>query len=913
MSNNNFKKTLLMPCTDFPMKANLSQKEIEIELFWKNINLYQKNLNKNKKNNLFLLHDGPPYANGNIHIGHALNKILKDFILRFKTMQGFYTPFIPGWDTHGLPIEIGVLKKKTNNKIINKENFIKSCQEFALNFVEKQKKSFQRLGILGDWENSYLTLNKDFISNQIRIFGKIVEKKLIFKDLKNVYWSPFLNSVLAESEIEYKNCSSFSIFITFKIISKNFFENSKLLVWTTTPWTLPANVAICVNPEKEYYLISTLKDKYIIGKNLLDKLKEKFKWKEIKIIKTFKGYLLENIIYENTLFNKKGKIILDKFVSDQEGTGLVHIAPGHGEEDFLVGKKNNLPILCSVNKNGLMTEISGIYQGIFYEKANKRIIEDLYKNKLILKSETIIHSYPHDERIKKPVICLVIPQWFLNIDKIKDNLLEKIKKIEWIPEWGQVKMNNMIKDRKYWVISRQRTWGVPIPIFYTENNEPILDSYVINHIADLFQKHGIDIWYKWDVKNLLPLNYKNKQSPNNLFYKETDIIDVWFDSGTSYSILQKFSSSFVSSEICLEGADQYRGWFNSSLITSTAAFNKKPYKKIITHGFVLDGSGQKMSKSLNNVVDPLDIIKTKGADILRLWVASINYNIDVRLDSLILKQIEEKYRKIRNILRFMLGNLNNFNPKTNYIILEKRTNFDKIFIVEFYKIIINIIELYEKYNFEKITSLLYSFITNKISSFYLDFIKDILYIEKENNFERRIIQSNIYDMLINLLKILTPIIPHTTSEAYKSMNFLDKKEDIYLESIPKKETMNNIISIFKEKYNQIKNSYELFFKLRVIILKKIEEARQKKIINKSLDIKLILDLPKEYIQVLNDLEIKQKLSQILIVSQIEVRKSKKLKIKIIKAIGHECPRCWNIIAEKKIDVLCNRCNLVLKE
>ncbi|WP_153368991.1 isoleucine--tRNA ligase [Candidatus Phytoplasma sacchari] len=914
-NNGDFKQTLLMPQTDFPMKANLSKKEIEIEYFWDNINLYKKNLEKNKKNNLFILHDGPPYTNGDIHIGHALNKILKDFILRFKTMQGFYSPFIPGWDNHGLPIEIAVLKKENKKKIEDKNIFLLKCKKFALDFVEKQKKSFKRLGIMADWDNPYLTLNKSFISDQVRIFGKIVKKNLIFKDLKNIYWSPFLNSVLAESEIEYKKCSSISIFFTFKIISKNIFENAKILVWTTTPWTLPANVAVCVHPKKKYYLFSTSNnDKYIVGAKTLEKIKKKIdEWKEIKIIKDFEGSFLVNTIYENNYFcnSKKGEIISDEFVSEEEGTGLVHIATGHGENDFLVGKKNNLPILSSVDKKGCMTEISGKYQGIFYQKANQLIVEDLKKQNIILKSEIINHSYPHDDRIKKPVISIAIPQWFLNIKKIRNNLLDKIKQIEWIPNWGLIKMVNMIKDRKDWVISRQRTWGVPIPIFYTEDKNPILDSNLIDHIANLFEKHGSSIWFEWDSQKLLPPNYKHPKSPNNIFIKEQDIIDVWFDSGTSYSIFQKFSSKFISSDICLEGSDQYRGWFNSSLITSVAAFDQIPYKKIITHGFVLDGLGQKMSKSLNNVINPLNIIEKKGSDILRLWVASINYNIDVKLDLTILRQIEEKYRKIRNILRFMLGNLNNFDPKKNYVILEKRTTFHQIFILEFYEIVLKVIYLYEKHNFEKIINLLYLFINNKMSSFYLDFSKDILYIEKENNKERRIIQSNIYDILKNLLKILTPIIPHTTSEAYKYFFCLNKKEDIYLESFPKKKEIDILFN--NKKFNEIKKSYKLFFQLRDLILKELECARNNKIINKSLSAKIILELPEKYIKILNDLKITKIFNQLLIISQLEIKESKELKIKIVKALGSECPRCWNIIEKKEKNELCKRCVLSIKK
>lgn len=595
-------------------------------------------------------------------------------------MQGFYAPYVPGWDCHGLPIETVILKKYSKDKLSSKKDFLNKCQEIAVDFVQKQKKNFQRLGVLGQWEKPYLTLNNSFIADQINIFGKMITKKLIFKKLKPIYWSPFLQSVLAESEIEYKNHQTLSIFVLFPLVKSNtkedIFQDVKLLVWTTTPWTLPANVAICAHPNKDYHLIKINNDKYIIGASVLNNLKEKFDWQKIEIIKTFKGSFLNNFVYENKLFNKQNKIVLDTFVSDTEGTGLVHIAPGHGHDDFLLSEKYKLDILLSIDKKGLMTEISGKYKGLFYEKANNIIVSDLKKNNLLINSTILNHSYPHDERTKKPVVFLAIPQWFLNIEKIKEQLLFEIKNIKWVPQWGKIKIHNMIKDRNDWVISRQRNWGVPIPIFYTEDEQPILDEFLIKHVSDLIRKNGKEIWFEWEASKLLPPNYKNKKSPNNIFHKETDIMDVWFDSGTSYSTFQKTNNDFITADVYLEGADQYRGWFNSSLITSVAAFKKAPYKTIITHGFVLDGKGQKMSKSLNNVVDPLQIIKQKGADILRLWVANISYNVDVKLDDAILKQIEEKYKKIRNTFRFMLGNLNKFDPsKECYVSFEKDLYF----------------------------------------------------------------------------------------------------------------------------------------------------------------------------------------------------------------------------------------------
>ncbi|QTX02890.1 isoleucyl-tRNA synthetase [Candidatus Phytoplasma luffae] len=910
MIKKNYKDTLSMPLTDFPMKGNLSQKETEIEDYWKKIDLYSKVLNKNQNNNNFCLHDGPPYANGNIHIGHALNKILKDFIIRFKTMQGFYAPYIPGWDCHGLPIETTVLKKNSKNKLTSKKIFLEKCAETALNYVKKQKEMFQRLGILGQWEKPYLTLDNSFIAEEIKIFSKMIEQKLIFKKLKPVYWSPFLQSVLAESEIEYKNKQSLSIYILFPILRKDIFKDAYFLVWTTTPWTLPANVAICVHPEKDYHIIKIQNKKYVLGVSVLEKLKDKFNWNEVEIIKTFKGAFLKDFIYENKIFNNKGKVVLDTFVSDTEGTGLVHIAPGHGLDDFLLSEKYNLNILLSINKKGLMSENTKQYKDLFYDEFNYQIVEDLKEKKLIILSETITHSYPHDERLKKPVVFLAIPQWFLNIEKIKPKLLSEIKKVEWFPSWGEIKMFNMIKDRKDWVISRQRNWGTPIPIFYTENNEPILDTKVIEHVADLFEKHGKSIWLEWQPAQLLPPNYKNEKSPNNIFYKETDIIDVWFDSGTTYSVYKKLFNNSFTADVYLEGADQYRGWFNSSLITSVAASNKTPYKKIITHGFVLDGSGQKMSKSLNNVIDPLKIIQQKGADILRLWVAHINYNIDVRLDKNILQQIEEKYKKIRNTFRFMLGNLNNFHPSSqNYIPFDERNLFDQLFLLEFNNILLQIIQSYENYNLEKIMSLLYPFIVNKMSAFYLDFSKDILYIEKEDNKEKNIIKSNIYDILILCLKILTPIIPHTTSEIYQYLSG-EKKEDIYLESLPTQKEIQNWIVDFNQKQKdlvQLKEDYNLFFILREKILKKLEDNRQNKIINKSLQAKLILKLPYKYLQMLNSLKIKEKFHQLLMVSQLEIINSEDLNIEIIKMPGNPCPRCWNVIENKNLDDLCKRC------
>ncbi|AGL90120.1 isoleucine--tRNA ligase [Candidatus Phytoplasma australiense] len=893
----NYKKTLLMPQTDFPMKGNLGKKEIDIQSYWKKINLYQTQLEKNKDLPPFILWDGPPYANGNIHIGHALNKILKDFIVRFYNMQGFCAPYIPGWDTHGLPIEIAVLKKIGFNKKNNREEFIQKCHEFALDNVEKQKKQFQRLGVLADWKNPYLTLNKNFMANQIRIFGQMADQELIFKALKPIYWSPTLESALAEAELEYYDHVSPSIYIAFPMKETDLFKNTALIIWTTTPWTLPANMAIAVNPEKNYQLIDVNQKRYLVGANNLPKLQKKFSWddKEIKIIANFQGKELENLEYFNPVGGNQGKVILAEHVLDDEGTGLVHTAPGHGLEDFLVAQKYGIQVVCSINKKGFMTALTKKYEGLFYTKANDEIIADLKNSNHLLKSETITHSYPHDWRTKKPVVSLALSQWFVSIEKIKNNLLKEVQKVNWVPQWGNLKMTNMIENRKDWNISRQRIWGVPITVFYTETGEPILDLKLINHVADLVEKHGAEIWYKWDCKDLLPKNYKHPQSPNNLFTKELDIMDVWFDSGTSHSLCPQ------TSDIYLEGSDQYRGWFNSSLITSTAAFKKAPYKTVITHGFVLDGQGKKMSKSLGNVIDPLIIASQKGADIIRLWAANVNYNFDVRINNDILTQIEDIYRKIRNTFRFMLGNLHAFDKNQDYITFENRTPIHQAVILDLEEVLKKIIQSYQSYNFEGILRNLFPFITNKISAFYFDFAKDILYIEKQNSFERKMIQSNIYDLLSAFLKILTPIIPHTTSEVYSFCPFFVQK-DIYLEKMPQLKTRQES-NLLEEYYN--------FLSLRKDVLQVLEKARKKNIINSSLQAHLNLFLTTKQMHTLKVLKIKKQLHQLFIVSQITLNQKESFGVDVMKANGYACKRCWNVVIQESDQDLCKRCQTIL--
>ncbi|MBS2126242.1 isoleucine--tRNA ligase ['Fragaria x ananassa' phyllody phytoplasma] len=900
----NYKNTLLMPQTDFPMKGNLGKNEINIQQKWHQQKLYQKKLKQNQGAPMFMLHDGPPYANGNLHIGHALNKILKDFIVRFHSMKGFYTPYIPGWDTHGLPIEAAVLKKDKTKYLSSRQKLLEKCQAFALENVTNQKKQFQRLGVLGDWDNPYLTLDSKFISDQVRIFGKMVAEGVVFRALKPIHWSPTLESALAEAELEYHEHQSPSIYVAFPmtVASDSLFQNACAIIWTTTPWTLIANKAIAVHPHQKYQLIDVLNKRYLVGKNALPQLKKTLAWDDvaIKIIKTYQGKEIEYLTYRNPLVVTTGFFILSEHVLDNEGTGLVHIAPGHGLEDFIVGQKYHLEVVCSIDKKGLMSVCAGKYQGLFYTKANDVIIADLSENDYLLKADVITHSHPCDWRTKKPVISLALSQWFVSLKKIKTNLLKAIQQVKWVPKWGNLKMTNMMQEREDWNISRQRIWGVPIAIFYAENEEPILDLAVTNHVANLFEQHGSEIWYEWDCQQLLPSNYQHPNSPNGIFTKELDIMDVWFDSGTSYSVIKRRYQNDVSS-LYLEGNDQHRGWFNSSLITSVAAFQKSPYHTVITHGFVLDGKGQKMSKSLGNIIDPLTIASQKGADIIRLWVANTNYNFDVRINNAILNQVEDMYRKIRNTLRFMIGNLARFDKTKHYLSWDKRKPIHQAVILDWEEIVAKIIHSYQVYDFEVIIRNLFPFITNKISAFYFDFIKDILYLEKEEHLERQMVQSTIYDLLLGFLQVLTPIIPHTTSEAYSFCPFFDQ-EDVYLESMPQ-------LHHYEGKHLLVE--YYHFLTLRKNVLQVLEKTRQSKIINSSLQAHLYLELTKEQLYACDVLQIKEQLHQLFIVSKVTLVSKDVLGIKVEKASGYPCQRCWNVVLAHSNQNLCLRCYNIL--
>jgi isoleucyl-tRNA synthetase len=907
--SNSYKETLHMPKTDFPMRGNLGNKEPIMQEEWEKLDLYNKRLKLNEGNTEYVLHDGPPYANGDIHIGHALNKTLKDFVVRYKSMSGFYTRYVPGWDTHGLPIETALVKKKKiNRNLIDKVDFRVMCEEYAKEQVSKQKEQFKRLGILGEWDNPYVTLQPKYEASQIRVFADMVEKGLIFKGLKPIFWSPSSETALAEAEIEYHDKKSPSIYVAMdavETLGKIDFD-FKFLVWTTTPWTIPANLAIAVGDQILYTFIKVNdKDNYLVATELIDELTKTLEWEKVEVLKDVKGHELENMTYKHPLYERISPVVLGHHVTTEGGTGLVHTAPGHGEDDFIIGQKYGLETLCPVDSKGFMTKEALQYEGQFIEDCNKSVVNDLHDLGYLLKLAWITHSYPHDWRTKKPVIFRATAQWFASIESLKDDMLKEIKNITWYPKWGEVRMENMVKDRHAWCISRQRTWGVPIPVFYNEDGTEILDKVVINHVADIFEKEGTNAWHLKTAKELLPEGYTNENSPNGIFTKETDILDVWFDSGTSHQGgMQNFGLPYPS-DLYLEGSDQYRGWFNSSLSTGVAYKGVSPYKTCLTHGFVLDGDGRKMSKSLGNVIDPLKLMKQMGADIVRLWVASVDYQSDVRISNDMMKQVSESYRKIRNTVRFMLGNLKDFNPETDSIPFEKRNEIDKYLSLKLNNLVKESINHYEHFEFDAIYREVTNFVTRELSAFYLDFTKDVLYIVKADDHSRRSIQTVLYETTLSLLQLLTPYLPHTANEAYLQLPY-HQQENIYLENMPKVLELGN---------EDLLDKYEKFMVVRDDVLKALEAARNKQVIGKSFNAKLTLYPQGETKELLESLN--ANLGQIFIVSQFEMKEGlgeyqfTNLSIDVEKAQGETCDRCWQVVTETN-EGLCSRCESIIK-
>ena len=833
-------------------------------------------------------------------------------------MSGFRSPYVPGWDTHGLPIEQVLTNKGVKRKEMTVAEYREKCKEYALSQVDKQRNDFKRLGVSGDWEHPYITLDPEYEAAEIRVFGKMAEKGYIYKGLKPIYWSPSSESSLAEAEIEYKDVKSPSIYVAFNVADgKGLLDNeTAFVIWTTTPWTLPANLGISVNPDFTYVEVKGDGRKFVIAKDLLATVKEAIGWEEVEVLREFSGEKLDRMTAQHPFYDRTSLVMLGDHVTLDAGTGLVHTAPGHGEDDYIVSRKYDLPVISPVDSRGVFTDEAPGFEGIFYDKANPMITELLEEKGALLKLDFFTHSYPHDWRTKKPVIYRATPQWFASISKFRQDILDEVEKVDWLIPWGKTRLYNMIRDRGDWVISRQRAWGVPLPIFYAENGEAIITPETIEHVANLFAEHGSNIWFMREAKELLPAGFTHPGSPNGEFTKETDIMDVWFDSGSSHEgVLREREELTFPADMYLEGSDQYRGWFNSSITTSVAINGVAPYKSIISQGMVLDGEVRKMSKSLGNTILPEKVINQMGADILRLWVSSVDAEADVRVSMDILNQVSEVYRKIRITMRFLLANTSDFNPAEHTVAYADLRSVDKYMTVRLNQVIQEIRENgYEKYNFMHIYRTVMNFLTVDLSSFYLDFAKDVVYIEAENDYQRRCMQTVFYQTLVSLTKLLTPIIPHTAEEIW---SFLQEEEEyVQLAEFPGYETFTN--------EEELMDTWAAFMDFRDNVLKALEEARHSKLIGKSLEAKVTV-YPNEQIRQLMT-AVDADIAQLLIVSDFEVSKEvapseavqfEDMAILVEKAEGETCDRCRSVRqdvgSDEKLPTLCGRCAHIVEE
>ncbi|MDD2621015.1 MAG: isoleucine--tRNA ligase, partial [Syntrophomonadaceae bacterium] len=847
MAKGKYDGTLNLPQTDFPMRANLPAREPEILAFWDKIDIYEKVQQKNSGLPKYILHDGPPYANGNIHLGHTLNKVLKDIIVKHRSMTGFDSPYVPGWDTHGLPIEqqaiksLGIDRHKTDVL-----EFRKHCQKYALKYVDIQREQFKRLGVRGDWNNPYITLNPKFESIQIKVFGEMAKKGFIYKGLKPVYWCADCETALAEAEVEYSDKTSPSIYVKFPIKDGKGVvpQDAFVIIWTTTPWTLPANTGISLHPEFDYVLLEVKGEKYVIAKGLIDSVAAELSWENYKILDEFKGKSLERAVCSHPFFNRESLVILGEHVTLEAGTGCVHTAPGHGEDDFYVGKVYDLAVISPVDDQGKFTAEAEKFEGLFVHDANKDIIAELQERQMLLKASNVDHQYPYCWRCKHPIIYRATEQWFASIDGFRQQALDAIDQVKWIPSWGRERIFNMVRDRGDWCISRQRTWGVPIPIFYCEGcGEPLITDETIEQISALFAEHGSDVWFARDASELLPPGFKCQYCEGEVFRKESDIMDVWFDSGSSHmAVLETRPDLRWPSDMYLEGSDQHRGWFNSSLSTAVAVKGTAPYREVLTHGFVVDEQGRKMSKSLGNVVDPLKMTKEMGADILRLWVSSADYRNDVSVSNNIIKQSAEAYRKIRNTCRFILGNLYDFNPETDRVEYEKLTELDKWALLKLDKLIRRVSKAYEQYEFHVVFHAIHNFCTIDLSNIYFDILKDKLYCSQSNDRDRKAAQTVLYELINSLVVMLTPILAFTTEEIWGYLKDEGRAESVQLAVWPQAHELYVNIEI-EARMGRILD-------LREVVTKALEEARNRKVIGHSLGASITIFANEEWLALL---------------------------------------------------------------
>lgn len=928
-----YNETINLPKTDFPMRANLPKREPGFLAGWEQDNnaLYHALMKKNEGKPLFVLHDGPPYANGNLHMGHALNKVLKDFIVRYKNMAGFYAPYVPGWDTHGLPIERQAIQAYGMDRDkVSVSEFRQKCEEFARKHVNTQREQFKRLGVIGDWEHPYLTLTHDFEAKQIEIFGEMAKKGYIYKGLKPVYWCPHDETALAEAEIEYQDEPCSSIYVKFAVTDDKGViekaigtkENVYFVIWTTTTWTLPGNLAISVNPFFEYDLVKVPNGEiYVLAKELVNSVMQAAGIESWEVLATLLGSDLEMMKTQHPIMDRESVIITGEHVTLDAGTGCVHTAPGFGADDFIVCQKYNIPIIVPVDGKGYATEDAGKYAGMYYEKTTPIILDDLRACNALLAIEDIVHSYPHCWRCKNPIIFRATEQWFCSVDALKDDAVKACHEITWLPGWGEERMTSMIMERSDWCISRQRIWGVPIPIFFCKKcGKPLVNEQTIKLVSDLFREKGSNAWFEMDASEILPSDIHCECGCSE-FDKETDTMDVWFDSGSSWAaVIEQREGQPIPVDVYLEGNDQYRGWFQSSMLTAIATKGIAPYKTVITHGMIVDEERQKMSKSLGNGISPQEILDQYGADILRLWVSSADYRQDMRISKEMFKHLAQNYLKIRNTARYILGNLEGFDPKTDMVAYNDLCELDRWALMKLNDLVAKVIKGYDDYEFHVVLHAIHNFCVVDMSNFYLDVIKDRLYCEEKNGVLRRSAQTAMYEILDALVRMIAPILCFTADEIWQAMPHRDGDDaaNIVLNAMPKV----NPAWAFAE---EASSKWDKLIALRDDVNKALEEARKNKVIGKPLEAWVTVYADDETAALLETVPADE-LAALCIVSKLRVIRGNgegmqgenlPVQIAIERASGDKCERCWmyvdSIGQDSKHPTLCARCAAVVGE